>query len=335
MTDRLWVGNDGKYEVYASYVCLFQDKKVKLRKPSGALIAVPLHMLCDADIAYIATQSKLPTVEDSNSPIPAPRTIIERSASNESFTFEPLPSIVQHMSSDDLIPKQSLSTITDQVKPHNKRLLTTLPSQVLTRITAYLDVHSRLVFSTVTKRCRQIVLQRPDVWRTLFFSSGHYIDDAFMYKLVVYLHRDELHKAINHVLLDRTAITAKTVVLILKNLEALVSLSLKSCWHVMSYDLAVSLTNLQGITSSITQVTLGKVLHRGTITPSSINSKSFGQDVWHINTALNKLVHRSVYVDIALCDTCQLGAASHEFYCSCCGFLPLRKCITCAPKCDR
>lgn len=53
-TERLWLGNDGKYQVLASYVCLFQDKKVKLRKPNGALIAVPLSVLCPEDIAFIA-----------------------------------------------------------------------------------------------------------------------------------------------------------------------------------------------------------------------------------------------------------------------------------------
>lgn len=336
MTERLWVGNDGKYTVYASYVCLFQDKKVKLRKPNGALVAVPLSLLCDDDITYITTQSKSPT-EDST----VPNSPVKNSfnSSSESLTLEAIPSIIQHMSTTEsfqMIPKRSLSTITDPFKRHNK-FLANLPARVLIKIAALLDVHSRLVLSTVSSRCRQIVL-KPKVWRTLFFlSSNHYrIDDRFIYLLVVFLQSKctALHKSINNVILDGTIISTKTVVFLIQNLENLIMLSLRSCWHVMTYELAVSLTNMQPIATSIAQVTLGKVLHRGPISPS-IDSKSFGQDVWHMTTALNRLANRNVYVDVALCSNCQTGATSHEFYCSCCGYLSLKKCITCAPKCDR
>lgn len=341
MTERRWMGNDGKYEVYASYVCLFQDKKVKLRKPNGALIAVPLNVLCDADIAYITTQSKSLIQHDS-----AISSSLSKISSNTSSieSVVPTPSIVQRMNSDQLIPKQSLSTIADQFKRHqdnnNSKGFHNLPTRVLVRIFAFLDVHSRLELAAVSKRCRQIVLHNRDIWKSIhFLGTEHYrVTDVFMYQLVVFLQfkRDVLHKSIEHVLLDGTVITTKTVVLLIKNLSNLKTLSLKSCWQVMTYELAVELTSLQNINTSITQVNLGKVLHRGTITPSSaIDSKSFGQDVWYINTALNKLANRNVQIDIALCSACHLGAASQEFYCSSCGFLPLKKCIACAPKCDR
>ncbi|KAI7851873.1 hypothetical protein BDC45DRAFT_514535 [Circinella umbellata] len=65
---RVWTGSDGKFEVEASYIGLFQNTKVKLRKQGGGMIAVPLNRLCEADVAYIAARSGLSnlTLNDNN-----------------------------------------------------------------------------------------------------------------------------------------------------------------------------------------------------------------------------------------------------------------------------
>lgn len=54
---RTWRGNDGKFEVEASYVGLFQKTKVKLRKAGGGMIAIPIERLSEADAAYVQARS--------------------------------------------------------------------------------------------------------------------------------------------------------------------------------------------------------------------------------------------------------------------------------------
>lgn len=91
LNTRLWKGKDGKFEVEAAYVALFQKTKVKLRKAGGGMIAVPLDRLSEADLAYVAARSGQSAVivetretkleNESNTPKPA--------ADSSYFTFQP------------------------------------------------------------------------------------------------------------------------------------------------------------------------------------------------------------------------------------------------------
>lgn len=389
MTERLWLGIDGKYQVQASYVCLFQDRKVKLKKPNGAMVAVPLNVLCPEDIAFIAAQSKLPTkdstlekpkifsvhCESSNIPsfplhssgFTEHSLSTDFSSSEEPVAYQVTTAIhqnIRHMSADEsieMLPKRSLSSITDQFKrqtflaeksPVDIRNLANLPSRVLINIASFLDVRSRLELSRCTRRFHQIVF-KPDVWHSISFcvSDRYLVNDIFIYQLVVFCQfRGALHKAIRRVDLNGTVITASTFLLLVKYLENIDTLSVQNCWNLFTFQLATSLTHLVAqasdqYPSKISRVTLGNVLHRGKIdminenahknNMKSLDSKSFGQDAWFINTALNKLTKKNVIFDVALCESCHVGAASQSFHCASCGILPLKKCITCAPRCDR
>lgn len=396
--ERLWLGNDGKYQVQASYVCLFQDKKVKLRKPNGAMIAIPLNLLCSDDIAFIATQSKLPTRDSTLKKMQKSKTLATQDISTSSSYYsgetltttpesqkteflnkknyaesEPLlfqvttsamNQNVRHLSEDEstqMIPKRSLSSITDQFKRqtflpesrHNTFIdtknLANIPSRAASLISFYLDFRSRLQLSCVSRRLHQIVF-KPEVWKTVLFDkSDHYmVNDEYYYKMVVYLQqRGNLQKAIKHVDLDGTVVTSASVLLSVKYLENLDSISTQGCWNILTYQLAADLTKLamkysSKYPSKISKVTLGKVLHRGPVTTENmkdeqniLDSKSFGQDAWFMNAALNKLTSKNVIFDVVTCGNCHVGAASQDFMCISCGILPLKKCAGCAPRCDR
>ncbi|KAI7891330.1 uncharacterized protein EV154DRAFT_563459 [Mucor mucedo] len=390
--ERLWLGNDGKYQVQASYVCLFQDKKVKLRKPNGAMIAIPLNLLCSEDIAFIATQSKLPTRDSTIKKTQKSKTLVTPELSTSSSYFsgetlahtesqkieldqrphigsEPMPlqvttsanrQNVRHLSEDEstqMIPKRSLSSITDQFKRQtflvesrqnayiDIKSLANLPSRAASLISSYLDFRSRLRLSCVSRRLHQIVF-KPEVWATVSFSkSDHYmVNDEYFYQAVVYLQqRGSLQKAIKHVELDGTVITSASVLLAVKYLENLEFISIQGCWSVLTYQLATELTKVAArhsdkYPSKISKVTLGKVLHRGPMSTNVANektcldSKSFGQDAWFMNAALNKLTGKNVAFDVVTCGNCHIGAASQDFVCVSCGILPLKKCAGCAPR---
>ncbi|KAG2231074.1 hypothetical protein BDF21DRAFT_490066 [Thamnidium elegans] len=377
--ERLWLGNDGKYQVQATYVCLFQDKKVKLRKPNGVMIAIPLILLCQQDIAFIATQSKVPASDSTltskleiasttSSPNCSSQGSLLHSATTHFDTKtsleEPLKELtpsslnqhVHRMSQDEtaqMIPNPSFSSVTDQLKrhtfiPNNKidlKNLASMPSKALGLICAYLDVRSKLRLSSLCRRLHQIIF-KPHVWQTITFdpSYHHLVTDKFYYQLVIYLQqRGHLQKSICYVHLDSTVITSASVLLSVKYIENIDSISIESCWNVYSYQLAADLTQLvktaaHKYPSKISRVTLGKVLHRGPITAeeqSQLDSKSFGQDAWFMNAALNKLTNKNVNFDVVTCGHCHLGAASQDFLCAACGILPLKKCVGCAPLCDR
>lgn len=386
-TERLWLGNDGKYQVQASYVCLFQDKKVKLRKPNGALIAIPLNLLCPKDIAFITTQSKIltrDTTKNNSKPnnivlndeiskkasttsgqtlIPSPPHSIkaETEVALQEVTKSSMNQNVRHMSEEEstqMIPERSLSSITNQFKrqtflPDHKHTdiknLANIPSRAVSLISSYLDVRSRIRLSAVSRRLHQIVF-KPEVWTTISFQSVDLamVNDEFYYQVVVYLQqRGNLQKAIKHVKLDETVITSASVLLSVKYLENLDTLSIQSCWNLYTYKLATDLTNLASkipnpYPSKISKVKLGKVLHRGSTDKANttenqkpLDSKSFGQDAWFMNSALNKLTGKNVSFDVVLCGSCHKGAASQDFSCISCGILPLKKCVGCAPRCDR
>ncbi|KAL7332995.1 hypothetical protein PS15p_201961 [Mucor circinelloides] len=388
MSERLWTGNDGKYQVLATFVCLFQDKKVKLRKPNGAMVAVPLTFLCQQDIAFIATQAK-PLAQDSanpNKPALASRDSSYTSSSKTETTDdtklsdepenikETVPAVqqvppaanhqnVRQISQDESIqmtPKRSLSSITDQFKrqtyylsdhdvPLDTKNLAHLPSKTIIRMASFLDVRSRLQMSLISKRFHQLIY-KPDVWNYVKFrpSDLFMINDQFVYQLIVFLQlRGGLHKSIHHVDLDGTVITTSSVLLLIKYLENIQTLSVQTCWQLFTYPLATQLTHLaktarEQYPSKIARVTLGKVLHRGSVSaeqdkdqPELLDSKSFGQDAWFMNAALNKLTKQNVEFDVVLCGTCHLGASSQVLKCASCGILPLKKCMGCAPRCDR
>lgn len=380
MSERLWTGNDGKYQVLATFICLFQDKKVKLKKPNGAMVAVPLTFLCDEDIAFIATQAKQ-LLQDStlNKPSLAARdstsskteTTADTTLSDEPDEIKVIavqqvsPAAnhqnIRQISQDESIqmtPKRSLSSITDQFKrqtyflsdryvPADTKNLAHLPSKTIIRMASFLDVRSRLEVSVVSKRFHQLIYTS-DVWNNITFRPCDYfmINDQFIYQLIVFLQlRGALHKSIYHVNLDGTAITSSSILLLIKYLENLETLSVQTCWQLFTFALAKQLTHLAKTApdqypSKIARVTLGKVLHRGPIfveegETSSLEGKSFGQDAWFINAALNKLAKKNVIFDVVLCGTCHLGAASQDLNCASCGILPLKKCMGCAPRCDR
>ncbi|KAI8063936.1 hypothetical protein BC940DRAFT_321424 [Gongronella butleri] len=50
---RLWTGSDGFFEVEATFIGVFQKSKVKLRKTTGAVIAVPMTKLSQGDLDYV------------------------------------------------------------------------------------------------------------------------------------------------------------------------------------------------------------------------------------------------------------------------------------------
>ncbi|KAF1798609.1 hypothetical protein FB192DRAFT_1392374 [Mucor lusitanicus] len=395
-SERLWTGNDGKYQVLATFVCLFQDKKVKLKKPNGAMVAVPLTFLCQEDIDFIATQAK-PLAQDPASTTaskPAltgrdscytsssktettddtklsdePDELKKTTAAVAALQVSPAANHqnVRQISQDESIqmtPKRSLSSITDQFKrqtyyqsdrdvPLDTKNLAHLPSKTIIRMTSFLDVRSRLQMSLISRRFHQLIY-RPDVWHSIKFrpSDQFMVNDQFVYQLVVFLQlRGGLHAAIQHVDLDGTVITASSVLLLIKYLENIQTLSVQTCWQLYTYPLATQLTHLaksapEQYPSKIAKVTLGKVLHRGPVPPTHtdqdnsqpgplLESKSFGQDAWFMNAALNKLTKQNVEFDVVLCGTCHLGASSQVLQCASCGILPLKKCMGCAPRCDR
>lgn len=390
--ERLWLGNDGKYQVHASYVCLFQDKKVKLRKPNGAMIAIPLNLLCPEDIAFIATQSKLPTRDSTIKKTHKSKILVTSDLSTSSSYFSgetesqkiefagKINSVdselmllqvttsathqnIRHLSEDEstkMIPKRSLSSITDQFKrqtflAENRhdafidiKNLANIPSRAASLISSYLDFRSRLRLSHVSRRLHQIVF-KPEVWTTVSYcKSDHYmINDEYYYQSVVFLQQmGNLQKSVKHVDLDGTVVTSASILLSMKYLENLESISIQGCWNVLTYQLATDLTKLASKYSSkypskVSKVILGKVLHRGPVVKENtgakgvLDSKSFGQDAWFMNAALNRLTNRNVTFDVVTCGNCHIGAASQDFVCISCGILPLKKCAGCAPRCDR
>lgn len=378
--ERLWLGSDGKYQIQASYVCLFHDNKVKLRKSNGVVVAIPLNLLCPEDIAFIATQpkiqpSKSTTTYNSYSVSPSSylsgdslATPPELAEFTDKTSLEP-PQVTalgmdrngRHMSKDEttqMITKRPLPYVVEQFQPPsfttqtsqlgstiNSRNLAHIPSKITSLISCYLDFRSRLLLSSLCRRLHHIVF-KPEVWNTVnFHSSYEYkVNDKYYHTLIMYLRqRGSLQKSVQHVNLDRTGITSASVLLSVKYLENIETISIEKCWSVFSYQLAKELTHLaknfcHKYPSKISKVTLGKVLHRGTITAEDqkdLDSKSFGQDAWFMNAALNKLSNKNVHFDVVACAHCHLGAATQDFTCVACGILPLQKCITCAPRCDR
>ncbi|KAG0739944.1 hypothetical protein G6F57_009118 [Rhizopus arrhizus] len=392
MAERLWLGNNGTYQVLASYVCLFQDKKVKLRKPNGSVIAVPLHLLCEDDIAFIATQSgrlktestfkdpskdqqqqqkqpigilsSSPGYSSSSEKTMSTDAVKKNSETNELSTGptevlrHALTSAVnQHVrqitadESRKMLPNRSLSSITEKFKRHTfvdtpivdhpTSHLAFLPTKIIGRLFAVLDTKSRFQLSLVNRRFHPFIY-KPDTWKSIWFAQED-IDDIFLFRLAVFLQRQDLRKAVERVVLDGTKVTCSSVLLVIKHLENVETLSIQSCWNIHSYQLAVDLTHLaksSSIKNRLAQVIVGKVLHRGPVENWSpmeppLDSKSFGQDIWLAHSALNRLTNRNVAFDVALCNTCHLGAAAHDFQCISCGILPLLKCVGCAPRCDR
>ncbi|KAG0193071.1 hypothetical protein DFQ28_006665 [Apophysomyces sp. BC1034] len=135
---RLWKGKDGKFHVEAIYVGLFQNTKVKLRKTSGGMIAVPLDRLCPADIAYVATQSPQ-TSNDQKRP--------ESKTSPPSLAVHGVAQHIRPMRPESvrMLSKRSLSSITEKLKQQQtgQRTLNNMPFPCLVLIGRYLDSLSR------------------------------------------------------------------------------------------------------------------------------------------------------------------------------------------------
>lgn len=365
MTERLWLGNDGTYQVVASYVCLFKDKKVKLRKENGSVIAIPLSLLCEEDIAFIATQSGQletnATFGETNDRLESTTVNLPSSFENTSPTTDVLRHIptssenqhVRHMTLEEskkMLPSLTLSSITERFKRQtfiegplsDSMNLSYLPRRIIGRLFGMLDTNSRAQLARVNHRFHPFIF-KPTTWETLWFiqQQNVMIDDIYLYKLILFLRRFELNKAVKRVYLDETDVTSCSVLFIVQHLENVEILSIQSCWRLFTYQLAIDLIDLAKNTKhcplKLTRVIIGKVLNRGILQESKdlLESKSFGQDVWIINSALNRLVNRNVSFDVALCNTCNIGASAYEFLCMSCGILPLLKCAGCAPRCDR
>ncbi|KAI8578950.1 hypothetical protein K450DRAFT_244264 [Umbelopsis ramanniana AG] len=71
---RSWRGIDGKFAAQASFGGLFQNTKVKLIKPHGGIVAIPLDRLCPEDQNYVRQTAQISTtsskVEKPRSHIP-------------------------------------------------------------------------------------------------------------------------------------------------------------------------------------------------------------------------------------------------------------------------
>ncbi|CAO3667729.1 unnamed protein product [Rhizopus stolonifer] len=249
-----------------------------------------------------------------------------------------------------MLPSLTLSSITERFKRQtfiegpvsDSMNLSYLPRRVIGRLFSMLDTNSRAQLARVNHRFHPFIL-KPITWETLWFvqQQNVMIDDIYLYKLILFLRRFELNKAVKRVYLDETDVTSCSVLFIVQHLENVEILSIQSCWRLFTYQLAIDLIDLAKNTKhrplKLNRVTIGKVLNRGILQESKdlLESKSFGQDVWIINSALNRLVNRNVSFDVALCNTCNIGASAYEFLCMSCGILPLLKCAGCAPKCDR
>ncbi|KAI9307185.1 hypothetical protein BJ944DRAFT_238087 [Cunninghamella echinulata] len=84
---HIWKGKDGKFETEATFISLFQGNKIKLRKATGGVIAIPIQRLCDSDLEYLKQQvglkewnSLFPDSEKDNS------TIIPTSRNNSALS---------------------------------------------------------------------------------------------------------------------------------------------------------------------------------------------------------------------------------------------------------
>jgi SLA1 homology domain 1, SHD1 len=58
---RSWRGIDGKFAAQASFGGLFQNTKVKLIKPHGGIVAIPLDRLCTEDQNYVRQTAQIST----------------------------------------------------------------------------------------------------------------------------------------------------------------------------------------------------------------------------------------------------------------------------------
>ncbi|KAI9491544.1 hypothetical protein BDB00DRAFT_832704 [Zychaea mexicana] len=128
---RIWTGNDGKFEVEAAYVGLFQNTKVKLRKQGGGMIAVPLDRLCEADVAYIAARSGLSSLAP-NRDNKGTATVMQKPDNPKDIT---IPSPTLNISFADTVTSttaaafQSSSTKRRPSQPHTNGAIPPLPVQ--------------------------------------------------------------------------------------------------------------------------------------------------------------------------------------------------------------
>lgn len=357
---RWWQGRDGKFEVEAVYVGLFQNNtKVKLRKPGGAMIAVPLERLSEADLAYVAACSVESIVLDDTFPSesssqPALQTNKEAAANaNEEITvITPVfshgtPQRVRAMrpESVQLLSHPSLSSITGRLKHRGRpQNLGQFPDSILVRIGWHLDARTRVRFARVSKNLMDVMFQ-PPVWQYVWFlrQDLRRVDSAMIEAMTRTLLTHQLYRAVDYMVLDGSAITADAVIHVLQNFLGLRSLSIKECWEVHSVRLAEKLRHLVASESRVRiqldRLELGKALRRGVDKKELENNpeipKSFGQDVSVIQSSLDQLAGHHVQMDCHLCDFCHMGAAASGMLCVACGPVEIRKCLRCAPKCDR
>ncbi|KAF7732050.1 hypothetical protein EC973_007155 [Apophysomyces ossiformis] len=329
-TVRLWQGTDGKFQVKAAYVGLFQNTKVKLRKPGGAMIAVPLDRLCPEDIAYVATQSP----QSSNDQ----QTTESETSSSPSVTVH---GVAQHIApmrpeSVRMLSKRSLSSITEKLKRQQPRQhkLDALPVACLIIISHHLDSVSRVRLACTCRKLYHAVL-RSEAWSHIWFRQEdlHRINDETIEQITSLMLVHKLANAVRSIVLDDSIVTTMIVPWVLRNFRMLEHLSIQQCWGILSYPLADQLRQMlmeNRWRIRLREFRLGKVLRRGEY---GQDCKSFGQDVGLIHHVLNQLARHRVELDCYLCPFCNVGAAAPTLDCAACGALALIKCHGCAPRC--
>ncbi|CAO3640036.1 unnamed protein product [Cunninghamella blakesleeana] len=85
---RNWKGTDGRFETEATFISLFQGDKIKLRKATGGIIAIPIQRLCDRDKEYLKQHIGLTewnnlfsNLQDKNNHVISPSTLPSRNSS--------------------------------------------------------------------------------------------------------------------------------------------------------------------------------------------------------------------------------------------------------------
>ncbi|KAI9026668.1 hypothetical protein CLU79DRAFT_742861 [Phycomyces nitens] len=220
--------------------------------------------------------------------------------------------------------------------------LSNLPDRALVLIGFSLDVRSRIRLACTCQNLFKVLFY-PEVWSSLWFlyEDLYIVNDAGIFALTETLVKHQVQNLVEEIILDGSTITAPTIISLLKYFPCLEYLSIKTCWQVFSYELAVRLDQLANDSMygiSLSYLRLGKVLRRGPIKDIqglNIESKSYGQDVGFITDALSRLAGQIIDSDCHLCQFCNLGAATSTLDCAACGSISLTKCYVCAPQCNR
>ncbi|KAI9314064.1 hypothetical protein BX666DRAFT_1862748 [Dichotomocladium elegans] len=372
---RKWRGNDGKFEVDAAYVGIFQKTKVKLRKAGGAMIAVPLDHLCEEDVNYVKSRQSTPPAagmatkgkehaifpgflqfQPSSATTTIAGTLVHEPDQMEAVILTPLergmPQKARPMRPESVqaLSQLTLSSVTGRLlsaQAHwrpRPQTLAAFPPNILSNIAKYLDARTRVRLAIVSRSFFHAMF-RPDAWENIWFLQQdlYRVDSLLIQAMTDTLRQHQLLHVVLTISLSGSAVTADSIVHLLVNFPELRRLSVKGCWEVHSFPLGGKLMHVAATWHhppiKLEVFELGKALRRG-VSKQELESKpnapqSFGQDLSVISSALQQIAHHPVKMDCFICDFCHFGAAAAFVNCVACGPVKIHKCTTCAPRCDR